>query len=634
MVFRPLDYSSFISPAHFMQSTGSIADTMLQKQRQTELKREFDTQEERRNNEFQTEQDFKEQGRLDELKKSQRDFDEQLTQHKQAATQFMIGQILADPTKGMAYAPALEARGVHVVPKEDGTVEFIDAQGNPVQGPPRVGMNMDGNPVGPQAAPFAIKPTLPGAKPWDAPLPKASTDMDGNPVQTAAAAPQAAAQQGQVPAAAVSANAPMPGESAEAFLKRSAASMEGMTEDQQLAALEQAQNAPSPPDEPESPQEAAVETPQTERQEHTDEQLGISKTPEGADLAAAIRPEEYEGTDEEEAAANQRIDRALSTGGPEAPSGVPEASGDQHYANAAAKAEAIAQKVQTQTPVPGRSYGSIDLKAIQDHNVQGAQAIMNGFISGLPQGQDKEWADQVTKQAVTEFGINTPEKAMEAIKDPVFKYIIARGNQEAMMAAARSKGAGGEKAPTLGATHDDLETLITHYEGKFNVGDMHKRQDSAAKVQNLIASPNPLAQREALTAELKNMFSSVTSDRELGFLQSAGGKLNQIESKFNEFFSGGELPANYRELLAQASQIVDQGTADALKRAAENAGAYIQKDPTLTMSGPARRQAAAIVMGRFTGNFGNAPNLEGPMPPAGATAAPDPNARARALLGL
>lgn len=205
-------------------------------------------------------------------------------------------------------------------------------------------------------------------------------------------------------------------------------------------------------------------------------------------------------------------------------------------------------------------------------------------------------------------GARTPQEAEQRLAQVMPEVIQLLKNEAAMAIASTRANAG----PGLSTVNDDVEGILRTTNSSYKIPELHQRVDAADRAVALAHTDNPMAQRNALTANLKAMFSSVTSDRELGFAQAAAGKLTQLEIKFNEFFNGGALPENYLELMTDANAIVRDATDQALRRAGTLASNAVLKSSTIALDGPSRRQMAKVLYGRITGDFQDAPDLDTP----------------------
>lgn len=257
----------------------------------------------------------------------------------------------------------------------------------------------------------------------------------------------------------------------------------------------------------------------------------------------------------------------------------------------------------------GKELGAIDMSALQDIDQRQAAAVGKGFNTGVLPAEDKKFV-AAAEQTIRDSGMNR-EEAQAFLQNVVQKELDRRQRERTGMAQARSRAQSGPTISGVSAVHDDIQNIQEHFATRYGVNDLHKRALAAQSAEELVKSDNPMEQRDALTQHLKSMFSSVTSDRELGFASEAAGKLTQIEMKFNAWFAGGELPENYRELLAEANSIIQEQTRAELERVGTAAHDYIMRDPTLSLDKAGRVQAGGVVKGYFTGKY-DVPEVEGP----------------------
>jgi hypothetical protein len=480
MSFHPIDFSSFISPAHVFQSNADIGGAVANARRATETERHNLEEEGRLKDEFKRTADQADTEHQDLIKKQQQDFQQTLDQHKQEGLKFALAAVAADPTKGEIYFPYLESLGVSAVPKEDGTVEFIGKDGQPVaapppaapQGPAMASTDMDGNPVGPQAPPFAIKSSQ---MPMVTPQP-----MPGQPASAVIA---------QTPVAADIDPSKYTGEPGE-----------------QMATMKGPQVAP----------------------------------PKGA-LAGALQ--QYAGApDAEEATSDARINAALSGGGELADQGEPPAEVapkvQQATATAEATAQAAVQQRQHMESRPGRSFGSIDIGAMKAADLQGARDVIGGFAKALHPDADKAWIDGVANTAVTEHGINTPEKAMAFLQDPAKQMLISWGNQRA-----------GANRPVKGPATTGRGEVLDYEVGRKSVGsaidspEMKKVQLAAMNNQKLIQLAEKGKQSTVADSMLQRAFaltmnSGSLSDKDAGAPERLQNWKQQADTFIAHHFEG------------------------------------------------------------------------------------------------
>lgn len=257
----------------------------------------------------------------------------------------------------------------------------------------------------------------------------------------------------------------------------------------------------------------------------------------------------------------------------------------------------------------GKELGAIDMGALAELDQRQAAAVGKGFNTGVLPAEDKNFV-AAAEQTIRESGMNR-EEAQAFLQNVVQKELDRRQRERTGMAQARSRAQSQPSIAGVSTVHDDIQNIQEHYATRYDVNGLHKRELAAKSAEELVKSGNPMEQRDALTQHLKSMFSSVTSDRELGFATEAAGKLTQIEMKFNAWFAGGELPENYRELLAEANSIIQEQTRAELERVGTAAHDYVMRDNTLSLDKAGRTQIAGVVKGYFTGKF-DVPEVEGP----------------------
>jgi hypothetical protein len=80
--------------------------------------------------------------------------------------------------------------------------------------------------------------------------------------------------------------------------------------------------------------------------------------------------------------------------------------------------------------------------------------------------------------------------------------------------------------------------------------------NTSRQLKQLLSSADPLADRAAFARILQQLFKGATSDRELGFLESAGGLENRVATEWNKWASEGRLPEDF---IRSAMALADQG---------------------------------------------------------------------------
>ncbi len=183
----------------------------------------------------------------------------------------------------------------------------------------------------------------------------------------------------------------------------------------------------------------------------------------------------------------------------------------------------------------------------------------------------------------------------------------AMGVAEQLFAGERAQAMAQMKGAQMGMGNsrmaaDDARALIKDEVAK--TADARKRIDSLRSAIKLATSTNSLAERMALTQNLKAMFSSVTSDREMGFAMAAGGKLTDIERQINEWTEEGRLPADYLQRMNEASRLLEQASREVIQGRAKVVVDSLRADPDLMEAlGPEKMdQYASIAYSRITGD--------------------------------
>lgn len=259
----------------------------------------------------------------------------------------------------------------------------------------------------------------------------------------------------------------------------------------------------------------------------------------------------------------------------------------------------------------GKELGSINIGDVASFQDERAGALAAGYASDVKPEADKAFVEGMTKRLVS-AGV-PPDKVAGVIHDIIQPELDRRSKERSSFALARSKAQSGPSLSGISTVNDDIMNVQREFAQRYGVGKLRDRADAAANAIEMLDSTDPVAQRDAFTAHLKAMFSSVTSDRELGFAAEAAGKLEQIKMKFNSYFSNGELPPGYKILLAEANRIIGEQVQKRLNFVGDQASQYIMRTPALSLDANGRKQAAGVVRGYFSGNFEDTPELGGPM---------------------
>lgn len=270
-------------------------------------------------------------------------------------------------------------------------------------------------------------------------------------------------------------------------------------------------------------------------------------------------------------------------------------------------------------------------------------------------------AQMAIESAVGAVGTLTPQQAVEfGVK--IYQDPLDRSAKETRARLIGGKGAApGGFGGTPGLTKegnqvqsglfDDTNTWLNGFESKHAVQKSREAMQAGDKAINLLSGDNPVAQRAALTATLKNWFSSVTSNTELAFVTQSAGMLNQLQMELNKYGDEGRLPAGFIAKLKGAVATTQSQFRKHMHELGTKAASEYLSNGTLTsrMSPEQAQSQADMVFGRFTGVYpktyrprgqGAGGGVGGEPAPARAAPKPaakspsnDPKERARRLLG-
>jgi hypothetical protein len=276
--------------------------------------------------------------------------------------------------------------------------------------------------------------------------------------------------------------------------------------------------------------------------------------------------------------------------------------------------------------------------------------------------EEQRAAQMAIESAIGAVGTMSPQEAIEfGVK--VYQDPLDRGAKETR---ARIIGGGGAAAPKGGyggapgltkeanqvqsGLFDDTNTWLNGFESKHGVQKVREAMQAGDKVAGLLSSDNPVSQRAALTATLKQWFSSVTSNTELAFVNQSAGVINQLMMELNKYGDEGRLPADFIAKLKGAVASTQSAFRKHMHDLGTKAASEYLSNGTLTsrMSPEQSQNQADMVFGRFTGVYpktyrpgggkaagsGPAPAKGGAAPkPAAQAPSNDPKERARRLLG-
>lgn len=195
----------------------------------------------------------------------------------------------------------------------------------------------------------------------------------------------------------------------------------------------------------------------------------------------------------------------------------------------------------------------------------------------------------------------------------------ASGVFEQMMAGERAQAQARAMGMRAGVTEDRTAYAAAMAQIKDEVSltkDLRKRTESIAQQMKLAGSKNSFAERMAVALNTKSMFSAATSDRELLYATSAGGKLLDFERKLNEWTEGGRLPDDFVRQMNEASAVMSEAVGEVLREKGATFVDNIMGNPQIVESlGPERaRQLAEIGYSRITG-VGGTPKWTGKKDP-------------------
>lgn len=290
----------------------------------------------------------------------------------------------------------------------------------------------------------------------------------------------------------------------------------------------------------------------------------------------------------------------------------------------------------------GGKFINIDGQAIADRQRSRVQGVLGPLLVSASSPEEKEAAQEATDIATNAVGLYSPEEAVQlGLKHYTIKMDLAAREQRARIGAAGQAARGGvasgnkfELARTSGLT-DDVENMVKGVEQNWGVKNLREASAASDKTVDLLSTQNPLAQRAALTATLKQWFSSVTSNTELAMVLGGGGFIEQMKLEIGKYLDEGRLPEKYVRWLKEASVKAAAWSRKRIADAAETARRTILENPGFTerFTKPGEGQRYAdYVWGRITGTrIKRKPaGAAAPAKPAGKKGAPRTNVQAEA----
>lgn len=285
---------------------------------------------------------------------------------------------------------------------------------------------------------------------------------------------------------------------------------------------------------------------------------------------------------------------------------------------------------------------NIDGHAIAERQRNRVRGIMSTLVTNANTPEEKEAAQEAMDIAINSVGIYSPAEAVQnGLKHYSGRMDIAAREQRARIGAAGQAARGGvasgnkfELARTSGLT-DDVENMVKGVEQNWGVKNLREASAASDKTVDLLSTQNPLAQRAALTATLKQWFSSVTSNTELAMVLGGGGFIEQMKLEIGKYLDEGRLPEKYVRWLKEASVKAAAWSRKRIADAAETARRTILENPGFTerFTKPGEGQRYAdYVWGRITGTrIKRKPaGAAAPAKPAGKKGAPRTNVQAEA----
>jgi hypothetical protein len=176
------------------------------------------------------------------------------------------------------------------------------------------------------------------------------------------------------------------------------------------------------------------------------------------------------------------------------------------------------------------------------------------------------------------------------------------------------------------ASFQQIENIVKDEQMRDSIQKARDAISAGDKATALAGSKNALAQRSALSAQLKQMFSSVTSDRELAYAQNSAGLWSRIQTALNQLDSGQLSDDMLRNMLQTAAE-----TKAALSKRIHAYGVAAQQrvlhHPTFASGDEdLRRRAAAYAYGVVTQDWSGYDSLSGAPQSQGGASAPSKQA--------
>lgn len=171
----------------------------------------------------------------------------------------------------------------------------------------------------------------------------------------------------------------------------------------------------------------------------------------------------------------------------------------------------------------------------------------------------------------------------------------------------RSRNQGLLMQQRLGTSNDakyeqEVNRRVTAIKAGTTYSKLVQNLQATDQADKLMSSANPIEQREAFSATLKQLFPGAISDSERGFLLNAGGALSRAERVVNEYLNGGQLPDDYRDLFIEAAR--EQRAGLLKQRNAMGKQAFDSVMHSRFFPGEYRKAYADRAFGDITGHYG------------------------------
>ena len=256
-------------------------------------------------------------------------------------------------------------------------------------------------------------------------------------------------------------------------------------------------------------------------------------------------------------------------------------------------------------PVMTLNYGQQRQDAV-DAVQNRATALARG-ASGISAPAFQQAAGAVPETVAAEgFDAGAANKSLDAIaKEEAMQANANARSHEQSVSKGLAAGAGDDKA-----VHGYVENIINKTALNDDVKLNKSRLASSAQVVDLLSGSNPMANKDAMIAQLRSMFGGRITNQSIGMLLNADGKWSRWEMEANSVIDGGAMPPGFKQHMLQAQRTLQHTLLVQNKEAGQEAYDAVMNDPLIPID--KKQPFADYAFGRITGHHsGKNPDLSG-----------------------